>query len=163
MSVRERRMFRIKKDEILFISGYNGLVGVVKSAEPRNIFMGTPQDEIVLSLDKDDLIAVSAFETGPRIEKAIKCMIHLLREIGAPLIVLEEGHPTSKRLKMVVSAGETIKLDCNITPGTHPEQDLLCSAPELSGTIIKAAKDGIIIQGEVENTRIEKIENFKSP
>ncbi len=159
MSVRERRMFRIKKDEILFISGYNGIVGVVKSEEPRNIYMGTPEGEIILSLDEDDLIAVSAFETGPIIEKAIKCMIHLLREVGTPLIVLEEGHPTSKRLKMVVSAGETIKLDCNITPGTHPEQDLLCSAPELSGTIIKAVKDGIVVQGEVERTRIDKIKN----
>ncbi|MDD3455283.1 MAG: hypothetical protein PHR99_07405, partial [Methanobacteriales archaeon] len=88
---------------------------------------------------------------------AIKCMIHLLREIGAPLIVLEEGHPTSKRLKMVVSAGETIKLDCNITPGTHPEQELLCSTPELSGTMIKAAKDGIILQAKTENMKIEKV------
>ncbi|BDH79613.1 hypothetical protein MTTB_09920 [Methanothermobacter tenebrarum] len=157
MSVRERRMLRIKKDEILFIRGYNGVIGVAKSAEPRSIYMGTPEGEIVLSLDEDDLIAVSAFETGPRIEKAIKCMIHLLREIGAPLIVLEEGHPTSKRLKMVVSAGETIKLDCNITPGTHPEQELLCSTPELSGTMIKAAKDGIILQGKTENMKIEKV------
>ena len=155
MSVRQRRMFRIKKDEILFIRGDNGVIGVAKSGKPQNIFMGTPKEEIVLSLDEDDLIAVSAFETGPKIEKAIKCMIHLLREIGTPLIVLDEGHPTSKRLKMVVSVGETIKLDCDITPGTHPEQDLLCSAPELSGTIIKRAKNGIIIEGEVKRIDIE--------
>ncbi len=157
MSVRQRRMFRIEKDEILFIRGDNGIIGVAKSAQPMSIFMGTPKEEIVLSLDEDDLIAVSAFETSPRIERAIKCMIHLLKEVGTPLIVLDEGHPTSKRLKMVVSVGETIRLDCNITPGTHPEQDLLCSAPELSGTIIKAAKDGIIIEGEAKKTKIEKL------
>ena len=52
-----------KDDEILFLEGETGLVGIVKVAyENKMLFIATPDnDEIVQFLEKDDLIAVSAF------------------------------------------------------------------------------------------------------
>lgn len=158
MSVRERRRVKLSPDEILFLKGSSGELGIVKARKDMQIFIGTPEgEEIVQFLQAEDLIAVSAFSIGEIAEKGIKCMIHLLRELSSPIVVLPENHPTSKRLQMVVSCGDTIRLDCNIQPGTHPEQDILCACEDLSGIEIVAAEGGVDIQGSIPNTEIEKL------
>jgi hypothetical protein len=148
MSVRERRRVKINPDEILFLKGSSGELGIVKASRDMQIFIGTPDgEEVVQFLQAEDLIAVSAFSIGNKTEKGIKCMIHILRELSSPIVVLPENHPTSKRLKMVVSCGDFIRLECNIQPGTHPEQDILCACEDLSGIEIQAFPGGVNIKG----------------
>ena len=116
------------------------------------VFIGTPEgEEVVQFLQAEDLIAVSAFSIGEIAERGIKCMVHLLRDIGSPIVVLPENHPTSSRLKMVVSCGNSIMLDCDIQPGTHPEQDILCSTDEFHSLEILAEPGGASINGLREN------------
>ena len=120
---------KFTKDEILFLLGESGMVGIVKAGEDKMLFIGTPDsDEIVQYLEEDDLIAVSSFNLGEKYEK---------------------------RLKMVLSVGENVRLDCGIVPGTHPEQDILCSCDSLSGLNIVKSKEGVVIEGEVKNYKIE--------
>ncbi len=158
MSIRECGMRRLTFSEILFLEGENGTVGVVKSAKPRMIFIGTPDnDEIVMFLEKEDMLVISAFGEGPIIKKGIKSMAFLLRELESPIVVLPKDHPTSQRLKMVVAVGDTVRLDCNITPGTHPEQDILCSCKELSGLKLTAVSEGVIIEGDVEHITLDNL------
>lgn len=158
MSIRECGMRRIGSSEILFLEGEGGTVGIIKSIKPRMIFIGTPDDdEIVMFLEEDDIFVISAFGEGPIIKKGIKSMAFLLREMESPIIVLPKNHPTSQRLKMVVAVGSTVKLDCNIIPGTHPEQDILCSCSELSGLKLTAVPEGIIIEGNVEHITLDKL------
>jgi hypothetical protein len=155
MSVRERRRSKLSPQEILFLRGSSGELGVVKAGKDMQVFIGTPEgEEVVQFLQKEDLIAISAFSVGEIAEKGIKCMVHLLRDIGSPIVVLPENHPTSARLKMVVSCGDSIKLDCDIQPGTHPEQDILCACQDLSGVKIKAIKGGVDITG-TSNFKLE--------
>ena len=157
MSVRERRRVKLNPDEILFLKGRSGELGIVKASFDMQIFIGTPDgEEIVQFLQAEDLIAVSAFSIGSKVEKGIKCMIHLIREFESPIIVLPEDHPTSKRLKMVVSCGDLIRLDCNIQPGTHPEQDILCTCEDLSGVEIRADNGGVEIEGNPDFV-VEKV------
>lgn len=157
MPVRERRRVRLSSDEILFLRGISGELGIVKAGSDLQIFIGTPEgEEIVQFLQKEDLIAVSAFFIGSDAEKGIKCMVHLLRELSAPIVVLPKNHPTSNRLKMVVSCGDFIKLDCNIQPGTHPEQDILCTCQDLSGVEIQALDGGVEINGNPD-FKVEKL------
>lgn len=145
-------------NEILFLIGDSGELGIVKAANDMELFIGTPEkDEIVLFLQSEDLIAVSAFDVGYKAEKGIKSMIYLLRELASPIIVLPENHPTSKRLKMVVSCGENIHLNCDIRAGTHPEQDILCACEDLSGLEIKAIKGGLEINGTIPDFKVENI------
>ncbi|HMK54204.1 MAG TPA: hypothetical protein VK444_05420, partial [Methanobacteriaceae archaeon] len=140
----------LPSDEVLFLRGSAGVVGFAKFGKKGSIFMGTPDlEEISIFMGPDDLIAVSAFNTGLQIEKGIKSMIYLLRDVGAPLVVLPDKHPTSLRLPLVVSCGELIRLDCKIQPGTHPEQDILCACDELSGLEIRATSHGIQIHGNL--------------
>ena len=159
MPIRECRMRRrIASSEILFLKGEGGTVGIVKSVKPRMIFMGAPNnEEIILFIEKDDILVISAFGEGSIIEKGIKSMAFLLREMESPIIILPKNHPTSKRLKMVVSVGNTVRLDCDITPGTHPEQDILCSCQELSGIKLMAVSGGVIIEGDVEHIKLDKL------
>ena len=158
MPVRQRGMLRIDSTEILFLLGNAGTVGIVKSAEPRMVFIGTPDnDEIVMFLEKEDLLVISAFGEGAVIEKGIKSMAYLLREMNSPIVVLPDNHPTSKRLKIVVAVGSEIRLDCNIIPGTHPEQDILCACDDLSGLKLTATDEGVLIEGSVDNLKLEDI------
>ncbi|GAB6056454.1 hypothetical protein JCM15415_17700 [Methanobacterium movens] len=132
-------------------------MGVVKSLQNQTLFIGTPdEDEVVMFLEEDDLFVISAFGKGIEVEKGIKCMSYLLREMASPIIVLGENHPTSQRLKMVVAIGSQVRLDCNIIPGTHPEQDILCSCESLSGVQIKSTPQGVEIEGNLL-VKMEKI------
>jgi hypothetical protein len=158
MPVRERRSLRIDKDQILFLIGSSGELGIIKAGEKKQIFIGMPdKEEIVVFLEPEDLIVVSAFSNGEKAERGIRSLLYLLRELNFPITVLPENHPTSSRLPMVVATGDHIRLNCNIIPGTHPEQDILCACEDLSDTEITATKEGIDIEGVV---RKFKIENF---
>ncbi len=159
MSVRQRQRIGLGPDEILFLIGSSGELGLAKTGRDMQIFIGTPEkEEIVVFLDKDDLIVVSTFNVGLKEEKGIKSMIYLLKEFSSPIIVLPENHPTSKRLKMVVACGDHIRLDCNVQAGTHPEQDILCACQDLSGLDITAVPDGVEIDGVLKDFKVEKVD-----
>lgn len=115
------------------------LTGIVR--EPFTLFIETSADEFCQYLNKGDLITVSAPEGG-EIRQAV-ILLELVRVWHAPLVVLSSGHPGSKRLKMVVSAGDTISLNCSIQRGTHPEQTVICSSEELAGTHLTAVPNGV--------------------
>lgn len=149
---------KLEPSEILFLVGNTGLVGILKIGSKKTLFIGTPDnDEIALFLEKDDIIAISTFEKGKKYEKGIKAMAYITREMESPIIVLPKNHPSSKRLNMVLSVGDSVNLDCDITPGTHPEQNILCSCDSLSGLKINTSQEGVIITGEIGNYKIEKI------
>ena len=155
---RLKTKIKLNPSEILFLIGDTGTVGIVKVANNQMLFIGTPEkEEIVMYLEKDDLIAVSAFGKGEKYEKAIEAMVFITREMESPIIVLPKDHPSSKRLKMVLSVGDTVRLDCNISPGTHPEQDILCSCNSLSGLKIKKTAEGVAITGEIPDYKIESL------
>lgn len=159
MSVRKCRRIKLSPEEILFLPGSSGELGVVKPGRDMQIFIGTPEkEEIVLFLSSDDLIAVSAFETGQKAEKGIMSMIYLLKEFGSPIVVLPRDHPTSKRLPLVVSCGEYVRLDCGIQAGTHPEQDILCACEDLSGLELRGVEGAVEVSGDLKEFKVEKID-----
>ena len=158
MSIQQRRRIGLGPDEILFLYGSTGILGLAKAGKDLQIFIGTPEkEEVVVFLGKDDLIAVSTFNTGLKEEIGIKSMIYLIKEFSSPIIVLPKNHPTSKRLKMVVACGDHIRLDCNVQAGTHPEQDILCACKNLSGLKITAITDGVEIDGIIKDFKIKNI------
>ena len=69
-------------------------------------------DEYCHYLEEGDLVVVSAPEGGEIGQAMI--LLELIRKYHAPLVVLPKGHPRSKRITMVVSAGEPIAIDCSI-------------------------------------------------
>ena len=63
MSVRERQRIMMDSDELLFLIGESGELGLVKASKNMELFIGTPEkEEIVLFLQSEDLIAVSVFD-----------------------------------------------------------------------------------------------------
>ncbi len=129
-------------DEILFLEGENGTVGIVRiDSDDKMLFIATQDnDEIVQFLEKNDIIAVSNFKKDKR---AIRSQAYLTREEDSPIVILNKNHPSTKRLSQVLSVGERVNLNCNITPGTHPEQDVLCSCDSLSGLSISKTSTGV--------------------
>lgn len=142
-----KREVELGQGEVLFLSDGSHTVGAIKAAERKHVFIETEEEELVQFLDEDDLIAVSCFFGGQKAKEAILCMLHLVGQSGMPLLVLSKGHPATKRLQLVISAGERIRLTSCVIPGTHPEQDVLCA---------RGGLDGLVLTGIGENKiRIE--------
>lgn len=148
-------IIEFNNDEILFLEGETGMVGIIKVAyENEMLFIATQDnEEIVQFLEKDDLIAVSNFKKDKR---AIRSQAYLTREENSPLVILNKEHPSTKRLETVLSVGDRVCLNCNITPGTHPEQDVLCSCDSLSGLEISKTETGIKLNQYFDKYTIEK-------
>jgi len=179
------RKIPLSADEILFVKGKAGVLAIAKVGTQREFLVETPEKEIFLFASPEDLIVASGFyaslksdskssnnssENGGKsgesevkkcaVENALlrglKCVIFMLRELNSPLIVLPKGHPATKRLRTVVSVGKRIVLSCEITPGTHPEQHLLCSPSEFNGVEILAYKGGVLFKGLSDAVSLEK-------
>lgn len=143
----------LKDNEILFLESPTGIIGIVKVAKENKIqFIATKDEEIVQALDKDDIIAVSSLKGN---KQSIRSLAYLTREEDSPLVILDKNHPSTKRLSTVVSVGDRVNLNCDITPGTHPEQTVLCSTHELHDIEIKKTETGIELNRDAPYT-IEK-------
>ncbi|WP_174590727.1 hypothetical protein [Methanocella conradii] len=139
--------FVLHEDEVLFLYDDRNTVGIVKAAGARQAYVETDEEELIQFLEPEDLIAVSCFSGGERAMRMARCMLFLVREGGVPLLVLKKGHPATRRIPLVVSAGSRIVLSGCIVPGTHPEQDVLCGKGEMDGITLKAVKGGVILEG----------------
>jgi len=135
-------------DEILFVRSADGVIGIIKSGDARQLFIETIEDEIVMAVSADDLFVASGFSDDHITTKAIICTLSLIRDAGSPLIVLPKDHPASSRLRVVASVGKRTVLHCDIEKGTHPEQDVLCGPAGLNGLEIVAAKGSVVLRGD---------------
>lgn len=131
------------------------LIGRVLS--PFHLFIETTGDEHCQYLETGDLVVVSAPEGGEFGQAVI--LLELIREYHAPLVVLPKGHPGSKRLTMVVSAGDHIEINCSIQRGTHPEQHLLCGSEDMAGLVLKRSEKGVEITGG-DNLSIQSLDRM---
>ncbi len=136
-------MILLNPEEMLLLRGKEGTLGIVKAGDHTQYFLETEKEEILLALDPEDLLVASGFGTDEKTVNGIKCVLYMIREVGSPFIVLPKKHPASRRLRVVVSAGGRTRLSCSITPGTHPEQDILCGADEFDGLEVKGVKGGV--------------------
>jgi hypothetical protein len=152
------RDISLTENEMLLLRGTAGIVAIVKVGTNGQFFLETETEEIVLGLEPDDLIVASALSVDEKTEKGLKCVLFMIREIRSPLIVLPKNHPASPRLPIVVSAGKKTVLSCNITPGTHPNQDVLCGSNEFDSLEITGTSEGVQINN-VPHCEILKV-NF---
>lgn len=131
-------------NQYLLIQGHNSFLLIAKAGKQLCVCIETTDNEYCQGLSPEDIIVVSAPEGGP-IEPAIM-LLELVRTYRSPLMVLPKGHPGSKRLRYVISAGETIRLSCSIERGTHPEQEVLCANGEFTGLVLQSVKGGVFIE-----------------
>ncbi len=149
-------MIPLNNNEMLLLRGKEGTLGIVKVGENNQFFLETETEEILLALEPDNLLVASGFGIDEKTVNGLKCVLYMIREVGSPFIVLPKNHPASKRLKIVVSVGDRTRLSCSITPGTHPEQDILCGADEFDGMEIRGVKGGVEIS-DLRGAVVERI------
>jgi hypothetical protein len=147
---------QLKDDEIAYLLGQTGTVALAKTLG-NFFYLDTDVEEVVLFTEPQDLIVASAFGTGEKIMRGLRCTVYQIRELNSPLIVLPKGHPASPRLKSVVSIGKRTKMSCEIQPGTHPEQDVLCGSEEFHGLEVLADPDGAVVNGFFGKVMMGKI------
>jgi hypothetical protein len=149
-------MIPLNENEMLLVRGKEGTLGIVKAGNKGQFFLETETEEIILALDPEDLLVASGFGVDDTTIKGLKCVLFMIREVGSPFIVLPKKHPASKRLKTVVSCGSKTRLSCSITPGTHPEQDILCGSDEFDGIEVSGVKGGVEFKN-LTGGRIDRI------
>lgn len=140
---------------LILVRGSSSFVLAGRAGRRFPLCIESCDGEVCMTLDSDDIIAVSAPEGGP-LEPA-RMLLELVREYGHPLFVLPREHPGSARLRYVLSAGPEISLNCGIRRGTHPEQHLLCASAELSGTLMRGTANGIVVEGLPEGVIAEPV------
>jgi len=145
------------RDEYLCIHSASSFILIGRVLAPFTLYIETVQKEYCQFPETGDLVVVSAPEGG-EIGQAV-ILLELIREYHAPLIVLPKDHPGSKRLKMVVSVGDVIELNCSIQRGTHPDQHLLCGSEEMAGMVLRKISEGVDIIRD-ESLKIETIERI---
>lgn len=132
-------------ERIVLIRGQTSFLLCARAGRAFPLMIETFESEYVQGIHPDDIIAVSAPEGG---ELAPACyLLDLVRIYDQPLLVLPRGHPGSRRLRYVISAGPRILLSCEVVRGTHPEQHLICSSAELAGLEISGENGVIQING----------------
>lgn len=130
-------------DELLLIRSVHSFLLVGKVNALFGLCIETTTNEYCQTVDPTDLVVVSAPEGGA-IEPAIM-LIEFVRTYHLPLIVLPKNHPGSKRFTYLISVAPEIITNCSIQRGTHPEQHLVCSSPELAGITLKGTEPGVEI------------------
>jgi hypothetical protein len=141
-------------DGVLLIRDNSSFLMVASAGQRFSLCIDSANDEYFQSLEADDLIAVSAPEGGE--PAAAFMLIELVRRYKTPLIVLNKGHPGSRRLRYVVSAGPVIETNCDIRRGTHPEQHLICASEGLSGITLKGLDGGCEIVNIPKSVTVER-------
>jgi len=136
-------------DELLLIEGEKSFLLVGKAPALFVLCIETTDSEYCQTVEKGDLIIVSAPEGGPVTQAQM--LLELVRKYHTPLIVLPKDHPGSERLRMVVSVAPEIHLKSEIIRGTHPEQHLICSSDEMNDLRITTVSDGINIEADVHD------------
>jgi hypothetical protein len=152
-------MIPLSSTKMLLVYGKSGTLAVVKLGRQRQFFVDTPDGEFVLAVGPEELLVASGFGTGKKIVNGLRCVLYMIREVNSPLIVLPKNHPASARLKIVVSVGNRIVLSCDITPGTHPEQHVLCGMEEFNGAEILSVDGGVELKN-LEWAKWEKKDFF---
>jgi hypothetical protein len=149
----------IKEDEVAYLAGRKGTIAIAKT-KGLFFYLETEWEETVLFTEPEDLMVASSWGVGEKVKRALACTIFQLREMHSPLIVLPKGHPASPRLKVVVSIGGRIRCSCQIQPGTHPEQDVLCACDEFHQMEVMSRPGGAEILGlaeEESNITVQKL------
>jgi len=136
----------VKTDELLLTEGEKSFLPVGKAPALFVLCIETTDSEYCQTVEKGDLIIVSAPGGGPVTQAQM--LLELVRKYHTPLIVLPKDHPGSERLRMVVSVAPEIHLKSEIIRGTHPEQHLICSSDEMNNLRITTVSGGINIEAD---------------
>jgi hypothetical protein len=142
--------------EVILLEGPESFILTGQPSAPFPLCIEYPEGEYCQTIGQDDLVAVSAPEGGP-CEPALM-LLELVRSYHIPLIVLPRGHPGSRRLHYVVSAGSAIHLSCGIQRGTHPEQHLLCAGADLSGMVIEGRAGAVYLRNIPDCLGVRRID-----
>jgi hypothetical protein len=142
--------------EFLLLEGPESFVLVGQPSAAFPLCIEYPGGECCMTVSPDDLVAVSAPEGGSL--KPALMLLELVRTYHIPLIVLPRGHPGSRRLRYVVSAGNPIHLNCGIQRGTHPEQHLLCAGADLAGMVLTSGAGTLLLSTPPPTLKVQKIE-----
>ncbi|HOV66995.1 MAG TPA: alpha/beta hydrolase [Methanoregulaceae archaeon] len=115
----------------------------------------TVDGEVGQGLCPDDLVVASAPGGGPLMPALM--LIELVRRYGQPLVVLPKGHPGSRRLSVVVSAGPSVRIACGIQRGTHPEQDVLCGSGAFAGLRLIGVGGGVRLEHPPPGLQVRRL------
>ncbi|HJJ47463.1 MAG TPA: alpha/beta hydrolase [Methanocorpusculum sp.] len=142
-------------DAYILLRGRSSFLIAARAGTKFPLRIETDAGEIIQGMYPEDIIAVSAVSGGE-----ILPALYLLEQVRThhfPIVALPEKHAAAGCLPYVISANDRIELTCDKGRGTHPEQNILCSADELTGMILYSENGCLIIENPRPGIAVERI------
>lgn len=142
-------------DAYILIRGHSSFLLAARAGTKFPLLIETAEGEIVQGMYPDDIIAVSAVSGGE-----ILPALYLLEQVRTyhfPIVALAQTHSAAGRLPYVISANDRIELTCDNGRGTHPEQNVLCTADELTGMALSSENGCLKIENPKAGLSFERV------
>ena len=142
-------------DAYILIRGHSSFLLAARAGKKFPLLIETKDGELVQGMYPDDIIAVSATAGGE-----ILPALYLLEQVRThhfPIVALPENHAAAGCLPYVISANDRIELTCDSARGTHAEQNILCSADELTGMVLYSENGCLVIENPRPGLTIEHV------
>lgn len=145
--------YSLTSEELLVLEGVEGFIGATKAGKKGFLYLASPCGEALLPYGEEDLLAVAVRKPGRSM--LMKCMIHLVRDLEAPVVVLPKGHPSLKRSAVLLAIGREVKVTSKVEGGAEPETGVLCApSPELDGLHLIGIEGGILVRGALSKVKV---------
>lgn len=143
----------LTNEELLILEGSQGFVGVTKAGKKGVLYLASPSNEVTLPYEEDDVLAVAVRKPGRPL--LMKCMIHLVRDLEAPVVVLPKGHPSLKRNIVLLAIGREVEVTSRAEGGAEPRIGVLCApSPELDGIRLIGVRGGVLVRGALSKVKM---------
>lgn len=145
--------YSLSSQELLVLEGTEGFIGTTKAGKKGVLYLALLHGEISIPYEEEDVFAVAVRKPGKT--SLTKCMIHLVRDLEAPVVVLPKGHPSLRRSVVLLAIGREIKVTSKIEGGAEPQIGVLCApSPELDGLHLIGVEGGILVRGALSRVRV---------
>lgn len=142
----------LTSERLLVLEGTEGFIGVTKAGKKGFLYIASMYGEEVLPYDEEYVFAVAVRKPGKPL--LMKSMVHLVRDLEAPVVVLPKGHPSLKRSVVLLAVGREIKVTSKIEGGAEPEIGVLCApSPELDDLHLIGVEGGVLVRGALLKVR----------
>ncbi|MEM0240487.1 MAG: hypothetical protein QXQ03_00520 [Candidatus Nezhaarchaeales archaeon] len=144
--------YSLSSEELLILEGDKGFIGITKAGKKGFIYLASPSSEVLLPYEEDYIFAIAIRKPGRPL--LARCMIHLARDLEAPVVVLPKGHPSLKRSVVLLTIGREVEVTSKVEGGADPRIGVLCPpSPELDGLFLVSVEEGVLVRGALSRVR----------
>lgn len=147
------QIYSLTSEGLLIPEGSQGFLGTAKAGKKGVLYLALPSNEAPMPYEEEDFLVVAVRKPGRPL--LMKCTIHLVRDLEAPVAVLPKGHPSLKRNIVLLAMGPEVEVTARVEGGAEPRVGVLCApSPELDGNHLIGVRRGVLVRGALSKVKM---------